>query len=97
MKRLAGRVVVTMAAALMAAQAVAADLEQVYRDALAYDAALAAARAAADAGREKLPQGRAGLLHAHDSHLRLYRTDAEAVQALRQLQPPPADMAAAAI
>ncbi|WP_374242280.1 TolC family outer membrane protein [Zoogloea sp.] len=62
MKRLAGRVVVTMAAALMAAQAVAADLEQVYRDALAYDAALAAARAAADAGREKLPQGRAGLL-----------------------------------
>ena len=52
MKRLAGRVVVTMAAALMAAQAVAADLEQVYRDALAYDAALAAARAAADAGRE---------------------------------------------
>ncbi|MBP6802022.1 MAG: TolC family outer membrane protein, partial [Zoogloea sp.] len=37
-------------------------LEQIYREALAYDAALAAARASAEAGREKLPQGRAGLL-----------------------------------
>ncbi|MBL8435428.1 MAG: TolC family outer membrane protein [Zoogloea sp.] len=62
MKRLAGRVAVTMAVALMAGQAAAADLEQVYREALAYDAALAAARASAEAGREKLPQGRAGLL-----------------------------------
>jgi len=51
-----------MAVALMAGQAAAADLEQVYREALAYDAALAAARASAEAGREKLPQGRAGLL-----------------------------------
>jgi outer membrane protein len=34
----------------------------VYRDAMAYDAQFAAARAALDAGREKLPQGRAGLL-----------------------------------
>jgi outer membrane protein len=33
-----------------------------YKDALAYDAQFAAARAALDAGREKLPQGRAGLL-----------------------------------
>ena len=39
-----------------------ADLMGVYRDALAYDAQFAAARAALDAGREKLPQGRAGLL-----------------------------------
>lgn len=62
MKRLAGRLAVTMAAALMAGQAAAADLEQIYREALAYDAALAAARASAEAGREKLPQGRAGLL-----------------------------------
>ncbi|MDD3329228.1 MAG: TolC family outer membrane protein [Zoogloea sp.] len=62
MKRLAGRVAVTMAVALMAGQAAAADLEQIYREALAYDAALAAARASAEAGREKLPQGRAGLL-----------------------------------
>lgn len=40
----------------------AADLMAVYRDAMAYDAQYAAARAALDAGREKLPQGRAGLL-----------------------------------
>ena len=39
-----------------------ADLMSVYRDALSYDAQYAAARAALDAGREKLPQGRAGLL-----------------------------------
>ncbi|MDK9701627.1 MAG: TolC family outer membrane protein [Sulfuritalea sp.] len=39
-----------------------ADLLAVYRDALAYDAQYASARAALDAGREKLPQGRAGLL-----------------------------------
>jgi len=39
-----------------------ADLMAVYRDALAYDAQYASARAALDAGREKLPQGRAGLL-----------------------------------
>jgi outer membrane protein len=39
-----------------------ADLMGVYRDALAYDAQFAAARAALDAGRERLPQGRAGLL-----------------------------------
>ncbi|MQY51541.1 TolC family outer membrane protein [Rhodocyclus tenuis] len=40
----------------------AADLAQVYRDAVAYDAQFAAARANLDAGREKLPQGRSGLL-----------------------------------
>ncbi len=40
---------------------------------------------------------RAGLLQPDNTHLRLYRTDAEAVVALRQLHPPPADMAAAAI
>ena len=40
----------------------AADLLSVYRDALAYDAQFAAARAALEAGRERLPQGRAGLL-----------------------------------
>ncbi|MDO8310292.1 MAG: channel protein TolC, partial [Actinomycetota bacterium] len=39
-----------------------ADLMAVYRDAVAYDAQFASARAALDAGREKLPQGRAGLL-----------------------------------
>lgn len=40
----------------------AADLLQVYRDAAGFDAQYAAARAARDAGLEKLPQGRAGLL-----------------------------------
>lgn len=39
-----------------------ADLMSVYRDAVAYDAQFAAARASLEAGREKLPQGRAGLL-----------------------------------
>lgn len=51
-----------VAALLGAGLAGAADLSQVYRDALAYDAQYAAARAQLDAGREKLPQGRAGLL-----------------------------------
>jgi outer membrane protein len=45
-----------------AASVQAADLLSVYRDAYAYDAQFAAARASLDAGREKLPQGRAGLL-----------------------------------
>lgn len=40
----------------------AADLLDIYRDALGYDAQFAAAKAALEAGREKLPQGRAGLL-----------------------------------
>lgn len=39
-----------------------ADLVQVYRDALAYDSQFAAARAQLEAGRERIPQGRAGLL-----------------------------------
>jgi len=46
----------------LALPAFAADLVQVYREALAYDAQYAAARAAAAAGREKLPQALAGLL-----------------------------------
>jgi outer membrane protein len=40
----------------------AADLMAVYREALGYDAQFASARAQLDASREKLPQGRAGLL-----------------------------------
>ena len=39
---------------------------------------------------------RAGEL-SEDTRLRLYRTDTEALQALRELAPLPADMAAAAI
>ncbi len=46
----------------LATSAGAADLLSVYRDALGYDASYAAARASLDAGREKLPQGRSGLL-----------------------------------
>ncbi len=40
----------------------AADLLSVYREAAGYDAQFAAARASLDAGREKLPQGRSGLM-----------------------------------
>jgi outer membrane protein len=45
-----------------AGAAQAADLMSTYRDAVAYDATFAAARANRDAGVEKLPQGRSGLL-----------------------------------
>jgi outer membrane protein len=47
---------------LVASAAGAADLMSVYRDAAAYDAQFTAARASLEAGREKLPQGRSGLL-----------------------------------
>ena len=57
-----GRFALTVVAGLVLSPAMAGDLEQAYRDALAYDATLAAARASLEAGREKLPQGRAGLL-----------------------------------
>ena len=43
-------------------QVLSVDLLQVYREALVSDAQYAAARATAEAGREKLPQGLAGLL-----------------------------------
>jgi outer membrane protein len=46
----------------LAGGAQAADLMQVYRDALSFDAQFAAARAQLEAGRERIPQGRAGLL-----------------------------------
>ncbi|OHC67212.1 MAG: channel protein TolC [Rhodocyclales bacterium GWA2_65_20] len=51
-----------MALGLTAGAAWGADLVSVYRDAVAYDAPYAAAKASLDAGREKLPQARAGLL-----------------------------------
>jgi outer membrane protein len=47
---------------LWAGAAQAADLLSVYGDAVDYDAQFAAARASLDAGREKLPQARSGLL-----------------------------------
>lgn len=52
--------VLVLAGTAMSAQP--ADLLQVYRDAQKHDAQFAAARASRDAGLEKLPQGRAGLL-----------------------------------
>lgn len=58
----AGRISLLLGALCAAPPLLAADLLQVYRDAVAYDAQYAAARATAEAGREKLPQGLAGLL-----------------------------------
>lgn len=58
----AGRFSFVLAAVLSASSSLGADLVQVYREALSYDAQYAAARAAAEAGREKLPQALAGLL-----------------------------------
>jgi len=55
----------------------AADLLQVYRDAAAFDAQYAAARAQRDAGLEKLPQGRAGLLPTLNLSANTVRNDAE--------------------
>ena len=48
--------------ALAGAPALGADLLQVYRDSVGYDAQFASAKSAWEAGQEKLPQGRAGLL-----------------------------------
>ena len=51
-----------LALLLFPAAAGAADLLEVYREALGYDAQFAVARAALGAGRERMPQGLAGLL-----------------------------------
>ncbi len=53
---------VLVAGAAFSLNASAADLLQVYQQALANDATYASARASAAAGRERIPQGRAGLL-----------------------------------
>ncbi len=58
----AGKLAFLLSGLLLVGSVMAADLLQVYRDALAYDAQYAAARAAAEAGREKQPQALAGLL-----------------------------------
>jgi len=60
--RLAVRLNILAGSLLVAGSVVAADLLQVYREALVNDAQYAAARATVEAGREKLPQGLAGLL-----------------------------------
>ena len=58
----ARNLVVALGMALFSGTVLSVDLLQVYRDALVNDAQYAAARATAEAGREKLPQGLAGLL-----------------------------------
>lgn len=55
-------IAVLLASAFFSLDAQAADLLQVYQQALANDATYASARASAQAGRERVPQGRAGLL-----------------------------------
>jgi outer membrane protein len=55
-------IAVLLAGAFFSPGAQAADLLQVYQQALANDAAYASARASAAAGRERITQGRAGLL-----------------------------------
>ncbi len=62
MKRILPRLLAVVCAAGTMAGAQAADLLGLYRDASTYDAQYASARAALNAGRQKLPQGRAGLL-----------------------------------
>lgn len=62
MRALLTGIVAGLVAALAPFAAAAQDLVQVYRDAVRYDAVFASARAALEAGREKLPQGRALLL-----------------------------------
>ena len=52
----------SLTVALSVVPARAADLLQIYRDALANDATYASARAARDAGLESLPQGLAQIL-----------------------------------
>lgn len=51
-----------VSAALLSMNASALDLLQAYKDALTYDSQLASAKLQRDAGREKVVQGRAGLL-----------------------------------
>ena len=62
LKRLAIRLAALAGLACFGGHALSVDLLQVYREALVNDAQYAAARATAEAGREKLPQGLAGLL-----------------------------------
>ncbi|MGB5012171.1 MAG: TolC family outer membrane protein, partial [Candidatus Dechloromonas phosphoritropha] len=62
LKASASRLSLLLGALHFAAPAFSADLMQVYREALSNDQQYMAARATADAGREKGPQGLAGLL-----------------------------------
>jgi outer membrane protein len=55
-------IAVLITSAFLTLNAQAADLLQVYQQALAYDATYASARSSLDAGRERITQGRSGLL-----------------------------------
>jgi outer membrane protein len=57
-------IIATLIAGAACGAAQAADLLSVYRDAVVADAQFASAKASLEAGREQLPQGRAGLLPA---------------------------------
>lgn len=71
------RTLLGLALAGIALNAQSADLLQVYRDAQRNDAQYAAARASRNAGLEKLPQGRAGLLPTLGLTANQTRTDFE--------------------
>ena len=58
----ASRLPILLAALFAASPVLGVDILQVYREALVNDAQYAAARATVEAGREKMPQGLAGLL-----------------------------------
>ncbi|MBI2313993.1 MAG: channel protein TolC, partial [Betaproteobacteria bacterium] len=64
MKRTITRLLFLVPGLLSIGSALAADLMEVYREAVVKDAQYAAAKAAHAAAQEKLPQGRAGLLPA---------------------------------
>ena len=61
-EQLMKKLVFLLAAPLLSSPLWAADLMQVYREARENDAAYAAARSSMEAGQERLPQARAGLL-----------------------------------
>ena len=61
-KSSATRLSLLLGALFAVAPAFSADLVQLYREALVNDAQYLAARSVVEAGREKLPQGRSGLL-----------------------------------
>ncbi|MFZ4534777.1 TolC family outer membrane protein [Propionivibrio sp.] len=67
LKQSASRLSLLLGALISASPAFSADLMQVYRDALNNDQQYAAARANAEAGREKGPQGLSGLLPTIDA------------------------------
>jgi outer membrane protein len=70
-------VVLFLSAALAAPLTQAENLSEVYRDALAYDAQYASAKAAYQAAEEKIPQARAGLLPNVNATANLTHTEAQ--------------------